>query len=427
MKKEIFVLRVLLLIGVCIAQLSKDALAQGWLQKQDIPDGSFAGRWGAYCFSVNDKIYVGGGYVGNFISKNDLWEYDVVSDSWTQRQSLPGSTNRTAAVAFSINGKGYVGLGAQDFNTINTVFLNDLWEYDPVNDSWSQRASIPDSARMKSSCFVINDKVYIVGGLTGYPELASNDLWMYDPSSDQWTSKQPYPAQYIYNSMSFAIVNKGYTVGGRVKTLTSPASTTSKETWQYDPVNNNWIDKSDFCDTLGRESGVSFVLNNKAFVGLGMSVTPSTTYYFKEFCVYDTVSGWMPSANFGGIDRAYGIATTANNKAYAGAGFLFSTAQNYFDDWYEFDQSLTGFSMSMNPDDIKIYPNPVSDILHIKMGNINRDILTYKVINFQGHYVSSGIISSEGIINLGDLPEGPYIMQISSETKLLSQKLILSR
>src|ERR1041385_8312847 len=93
----------------------KDVFAQ-WTPKADIPPSTVAGRWGAICFSVNDHVYVGGGYVGNFTYLDDLWEYDPVNDTWTQKTNLPGALNRTAAVSFVVNNNAYVGLGGENFS-----------------------------------------------------------------------------------------------------------------------------------------------------------------------------------------------------------------------------------------------------------------------------------------------------------------------
>ncbi|MBZ0099469.1 MAG: hypothetical protein K8F30_10310, partial [Taibaiella sp.] len=85
--------------------------AQTWTREKDIPPAAISGRWGAYSFALNGKIYLGGGYLGNQVNLNDLWEYDPGTDNWTQKANVPGSNGRTHAIAFAINGKGYIGLG----------------------------------------------------------------------------------------------------------------------------------------------------------------------------------------------------------------------------------------------------------------------------------------------------------------------------
>src|SRR5690349_7572323 len=103
MKNKLLIICLLLFIQL----LSNNLFAQSWMQKTDIPDSTINGRWGAYCFSIGNLVYAGGGYYGGG-SKHDLWEYNMVTDTWTRKADLPISYGRTAAVAFSINGKGYV-------------------------------------------------------------------------------------------------------------------------------------------------------------------------------------------------------------------------------------------------------------------------------------------------------------------------------
>jgi hypothetical protein len=58
---------------------------------------------------MNGKGYVGtgAGYNG---ATADFWEYDPVTDTWTQKADFGGGIRRDA-IGFSINGKGYLGTG----------------------------------------------------------------------------------------------------------------------------------------------------------------------------------------------------------------------------------------------------------------------------------------------------------------------------
>jgi N-acetylneuraminic acid mutarotase len=55
-------------------------------------------------------------------------------DTWTQKADF-GGTARYGAFAFSINGKGYLGTGDN-----NNVLYKDVWEFDPLTHSWTQKA-----------------------------------------------------------------------------------------------------------------------------------------------------------------------------------------------------------------------------------------------------------------------------------------------
>ena len=44
------------------------------------------------------------------ISTKDFWEYDPVANTWTQKADFGGAA-RDSAVGFSIGSKGYIGTG----------------------------------------------------------------------------------------------------------------------------------------------------------------------------------------------------------------------------------------------------------------------------------------------------------------------------
>lgn len=104
----------------------------------------FAGlkRERAVAFTANNLAYVGTGVDTAEVTKNDLWAFDPLTDAWTQQANLPGVPRRNA-IAFSINNKGYVGTGYSQAESILGVELADFWEYNPVTNSWTQKASYP--------------------------------------------------------------------------------------------------------------------------------------------------------------------------------------------------------------------------------------------------------------------------------------------
>ncbi len=409
---------VIFIITCCLPVINLHA--QTWTKKNDIPPSTVSGRWGAYSFTLNGKIYLGGGYTGNQVNLNDLWEYDPATDSWTQKADVPGSQGRTYAVAFAINGKGYIGLGVEGYNSINSKFLDDLWEYDPVANTWSQKQSLNDSARGSASCFVINNKAYIVGGAPDY-SLISNDVWRYDPGQNMWDSMTPCPVAHM-SSASFSIGSKGYVVGGQKNTGTGLA--TLKETYEYDPVVNTWTKRADYCDTLGRNNAVSFVINNKAYVGLGEAKSGATTYYFKEFCTYDPTSNqWSPALAFPGADRTYSVASVVNGKAYAGAGFYHLGSEVYLKDWYEFEPGSTGMD-ALNKTSVLVYPNPATGQIFVRVPDASEP-LTYEIKNIIGRNVMSGVTKNSLSLNIEQLTPGYYIFKIISEEGILTQPFLV--
>ena len=141
----------------CSKSSTTATVTGNWISKSDF-DG--VARSEAVSFVINDTAYIGTGYDGN-TRLNDLWQYDAVNNFWVQKADLPGSP-RNSAIAFAVSGKGYVGTG---FDGVNK--LKDMWQYDPVANSWIQKNDFTGSARYDAVGFGILDKGYISTGFDG--------------------------------------------------------------------------------------------------------------------------------------------------------------------------------------------------------------------------------------------------------------------
>src|SRR6187401_1926399 len=78
---------------------------------------------------------------------------------------------------------------------------------------WAQRTSFPGIARAKATSFTLNNKVYLVGGVTN-TSVVLNEVWEYDPVTDTWTQLTPFPGPERYGAVSFIINNKAYIATG---------------------------------------------------------------------------------------------------------------------------------------------------------------------------------------------------------------------
>ena len=184
-----------------------------WTQKAD-----FAGsaRYGAVCFTIDDKGFVGCGYDDNHLK--DFYEYSPAKNEWTKIISIGGSKRRDAT-AFSVNGKGYVVSGID-----NGTYLGDLWEYDPATSVWTEKRKITDYtdedyddeytsiARINGVAFNVNGKVYLACGSKGS---ILNNVWEYDPTSDLWTEKTAFEGAARTEAGGFGIGSTGYITTGR--------------------------------------------------------------------------------------------------------------------------------------------------------------------------------------------------------------------
>lgn len=81
-------------------------------------------------FSIGTKGYIGTGISDGGISHyQDFWEWDQVTNVWTEKTNFKGDA-RSYAVCVSIGNKAYIGTGAG--LGINDNGFQDFWEYDPT-------------------------------------------------------------------------------------------------------------------------------------------------------------------------------------------------------------------------------------------------------------------------------------------------------
>jgi hypothetical protein len=123
------------------------------------------------------------GFVMSGSYLEDVYKYDKVNDTWTQLQDIPFS-GRGYSYGVSNGDKAYMGFGS----TSNNTFPTDWWEYDMDNDSWIQLANFPGDGRQHPAMIVVNDNIYMGCGGNGNGNLG--DWWEYNITLDTWTQKK---------------------------------------------------------------------------------------------------------------------------------------------------------------------------------------------------------------------------------------------
>jgi N-acetylneuraminic acid mutarotase len=189
--------------------------SNSWTQKADFGGSA---RYAAVAFSINNLGYIGTGYDG--YSLKDLWQYNPETDTWTAKTSFGGEKRRDA-VAFVINGLAYICTGIN-----NGAYVNDLFEYNPETDQWTKKEKITAYTNKsfddkyttitgsQKVAFTMNGKGYLVGGSGS----VGNNVWEYDPITDRWTEKTAFEGTGRIEAVAFSIGNQGFVTTGRSST-----------------------------------------------------------------------------------------------------------------------------------------------------------------------------------------------------------------
>jgi hypothetical protein len=185
-----------------------------------------------------NKIYVIGGATGELdhtavTGVNEV--YDPITDSWTRKTPMP--TPRQGFQAHVVDGKiycigGYRLVSQSGGRSIQRFNLNEV--YDPETDTWTTESPLPTAVYAYASA-VINNKIYVIGGLGGGPTLDLNQI--YDPITDTWTNGAPLPNAYEYQA---GAATTGYMAPKRIYVLGGGSLVTSSFNGIYDPEHDEW-------------------------------------------------------------------------------------------------------------------------------------------------------------------------------------------
>ena len=252
---------------------SYDLNQDDWDEESSIggPNGDGLDRGSASAFSIGNKGYIclGQGETNPYFG--DLWEYDGETGAWSQKADFSGSPRRQA-IAFAIDGHGYVGTG-QDA----TGLKKDFYKYDPSTNTWEQLNDFAGTARRQAVGFASGGQGYVGTGDDG---VLKNDFWMYEPSTDTWIQKTSLPS-----APRAGAVGWGFYPAGFIATGEDAQNTYRKDVWEYNYFTNSWIQRTDLLGP-GRKNAIAFQLEGIAFLGTGYNGT-----FLDDFYAYYCIAG----------------------------------------------------------------------------------------------------------------------------------------
>lgn len=195
---------------------------------------------------VGDKIYAFGSY-----GPSDICQiYDINTDSWEKGPDLP--TPMYWCTAEAVGSKIYLIPGHQPGTFLDTLYILDTltkkwskgasfpeaiiipasavlgdhiyvfgnlgryYKYDIPHDSWSGFSGPPSGHGLAAEAVTVGDKVYLVGGNSGYIKEAYTNTEIYDPLSDTWSQGPDLNrGRYQFGAVYLDSVKGIYAIGGR--------------------------------------------------------------------------------------------------------------------------------------------------------------------------------------------------------------------
>jgi len=255
-----------------------------------------------YGVSVNDKMYVIGGYgATGQAAPAMVWEYDPGPDKWTRKKNLPVAVHHQAQTV--MNGKIYFFGGCQrplsGAGVNGWAPVDNAWEYDPVADTYKALAPMPGK-RCSAIAESVGGKIHVIGGVTtmdNTTDVAFNGQGparvlgvnqVYDPATNMWTTKSPMPTGRNH-AFSGVVNGKIYVIGGRIGHGFVTTSSNTDVVEEYDPARDLWgVAKARMISP--RSGGGWATYNGRIYVAGGEVQNERYSAAFRSLESYDPVA-----------------------------------------------------------------------------------------------------------------------------------------
>ena len=273
--------------------------------------------------AIGDEIYMLCGISGDNQWPRNVYVYDTVRDTWSQRGTYPilGGADHCNVAAVDdrlyLLGAIRIGTGFVDGNT---------YLYHPRTDQWETvgRMNVPRGA---SGVAVIGKRIYVAGGLREGGTVAS-DFEVFDTETRTWTTLPPMPTARDHLTAQ-AVGGRFYALAGRRGAIAAGVAATE----EYDPATGVWRQRAPI--PVPRGGIGSGVIRGRIIVFGGEGNAPNNLGTFDDVHEYDPVTDvWraltpMSTARHG----LYGIVVQERIFAPGGgprAGAFFSNTHEVY-------------------------------------------------------------------------------------------------
>ncbi len=377
--------------------------AQDWTLLSSLPVDA-AGRNHPVSFSIDGKGYVGLGQDDDYSSLADIYRYDPETDSWQSRPDFEGGA-RSYAYAVTKGIKAYIGFGSADFGQAK----NDLWEYDAGTGLSTELTSLPGPGRNHPAMVESNGKIYVGLGDNDSGDL--KDWWAYDIADDSWEELPDFPGTPRHHPYFFAIDGLVYVGFGHGEDI-------YKDFYRYDPASEEWTQLEDL-PAEGRVAGTQFSFEGKGYILSGQGESHGNLI-FGEFWQYDPNSdSWEELEAHPGTGRWAPGSFIIENMLY----FTSGEAQSNEKDLWAYELAAlepVSLASTVASGDVVLSPNPSQGLLRIESREQIHSLTIFRLDGKMEHQISSP--PSELTL---DICPGLYIVQLLANSGTIRQKLSL--
>ena len=249
-----------------------DPKTDTWQRKADMPTK----RSGVAVSVVEGKIYA----IGGESMKKKPWHkgwryeakglptvemYDPVTDTWTQRADMPTPRKTRTCV---VDGKIYAIGGLAVGPTVRKQGPLDTVEvYDPARDIWTSASSM-NHARYWAALSVVNGEIYATGG-TGpsatvrEPDPYLSSVEVFNPKTDQWRERREMVTAKAGHSANF-IKGKIYVIGGAMWEVKAREYKYHSTIEIYDPATDRWTQEPDML--VGKSGHTTEIIDGHIYI-----------------------------------------------------------------------------------------------------------------------------------------------------------------
>lgn len=278
--------------------------AQNWVQSNSFPGTE---RDDGIAFTIDNKAYCGTGLLPWFAASADFYVLDMTTDLWSTIASLPAGKERQYACAFSTANKGFVFGGKNE----NGIYFNNVWQYEVSTNSWTEKTALPSLGRAGAACFVIDSIAYIISGETSLSS-ATNEVWAYNMVNDTWVQKNNLPFDGLWRASAASYANFGYLIFGKNQT-----NNYNNQLVQYSNTSDNWTQLSTF-PMIGRTYTTMQNLNDNLLLIGGVD---SLGNFYNDMWSYNlTSSQWSQLSSIPSSQRKGGVCFNNGSSIYYSTG-----------------------------------------------------------------------------------------------------------